>query len=151
LLAIRPCTAEELFSEPMFGSLVAEYAQESSITGLPPVNPQRELYQMLDRSGCVTAFAAHVGDDLVGFIVALTSINPHYGVKITAIESYFVGAKHRSTGAGMRLLREVEKAAKTNGATAVLVSAPSGGRLAEIMPRVGYHETNRIFFWGLDD
>lgn len=146
MLVIRPCTADELFGAPNAGALMAEYAQESAIAGLPEPNPVRATYQALDQAGFLTALGAFVGDELVGFIVALTSMNPHYGVPMTVVESYFVASAHRASGAGLRLLREAETASVIAGSTGILVSAPSGGRLAEVMPRSGYRETNRVFF-----
>ena len=68
---------------------------------------------------------------------------------LAVVESYFVASKHRKSGAGLALLREAERIASDRGAHALLVSAPHGGRLADVMPRVGYRETNRVFFRSL--
>jgi GNAT superfamily N-acetyltransferase len=149
MLEVRPCTVAEFFSAPNIDALLDEYAQESCIDGLPGHNPVQDTYRLLQDAGALKLICAYMADELVGFIFVLTSVNPHYAVNLSAIESYFVASTHRSSGAGLRLLREAEKLAAEQGAAAILVSAPTGGRLAEVMPRVGYRETNRIFFRGL--
>ena len=42
-----------------------------------------------------------------------------------------------------------EEVAVMAGAGGLYVTAPTGGRLERLLPHVGYHETNRIFFRGL--
>lgn len=149
MLAIRSCTADEFFSAPNIDALLAEYAQESAIAGMPSPQVARPIYELLEQSGALTALCAFDDEAMIGFLVMVTTVNPHYGVKLTATESYFVASAHRSSGAGIRLLREAEHIAAGMGSTGLLVSAPYGGRLAEVMPRVGYRETNRVFFRSL--
>ena len=79
----------------------------------------------------------------------LVPVLPHFGRKVGVSESYFVAAEYRKTGAGLRLLHAAEEAAREAGAVGVLVSAPTGGILERVMPGVGYRETNRVFFKGL--
>jgi GNAT superfamily N-acetyltransferase len=73
---------------------------------------------------------------------------PHYSVRIAVGESFFVSAEHRKTGAGLKLLKAAEDYAKEINSSGLLISAPLGGNLAEILPHVGYVETNRVFFKG---
>jgi len=88
---------------------------------------------------------AFLGDKLVGFVAVLTPIVPHYGVVIAVTESLFVGKVYRRTGAGLKLLRAAEMHSIDAGSPMLTVSAPSGGVLAEVLPRLGYRETNRSF------
>jgi GNAT superfamily N-acetyltransferase len=74
----------------------------------------------------------------------LKPVIPHYGVAIAVTESFFVGKEYRKSGAGLKLLRAAE--AHAEGAPGLLVSAPVGGTLAEVLPHLGYRETNRVFF-----
>jgi hypothetical protein len=78
----------------------------------------------------------------------LTPTLPHFGKMVGVAESYFVAAAHRKTGAGTQLRQAAEAAAAAAGAVGMLITAPSGGRLEQVMPRVGYRETGLTFFKG---
>ena len=66
-------------------------------------------------------------------------------------ESFFVAKVHRDSGAGLKLLRAAEQKARALGSPGLLVSAPFGGTLVQVLPRAGYTETNRVFFKGWAD
>jgi GNAT superfamily N-acetyltransferase len=143
-------TIAALEREPKLAALLEAYATESSIAGMPRFNPQLDTYRQLEAAGVLHVFAAHEGEELVGFLCLLVSAVPHYGVKIATTESYFVAPEHRKNGAGLRLLREAEGLARDLGAAGMLVSAPAGGRLAQVLEAMpSYRETNRVFFKGL--
>jgi GNAT superfamily N-acetyltransferase len=82
---------------------------------------------------------------LVGFVVVLTAKLPHYGSTVAIAESLFVASQARKTGAGLALIRAAEAVAREQNSPAILFSAPSGGRLDTLMPRLGYRETNRVY------
>jgi GNAT superfamily N-acetyltransferase len=149
-IAIRPITVAQFFDAPNCDALLAEYAAESATEGLPAPEPHRAIYEAMEQSGMFHLIGAFEGDELAGFLVLLVSVNPHYSAVIAVTESYFVASAHRKAGAGLALLHEAEALAAKLGAVGFLVSAPSGGRLAEVLPRMGYRETNRVFFRATD-
>lgn len=126
--------------------MAAEYAAESAIDGLPPPAVKMETYRQLERARVLHAFSARLDGALVGFITVLAPILPHYGVPVAVSESFFVAKAHRRTGAGLKLLRAAENKARALGSPGLLVSAPFEGTLFKVLPRVGYGETNRVFF-----
>lgn len=132
-----------------FGALVLEYAKESSIEGMPAANPQHEMYRAMERTGMFHVFAAFDGEEVIGFLTMLTTILPHYGIKGATVESFFVASSHRGTGAGIKLIRHAERFAKEAGCECMMLSAPTGSRLSEVAPRVGYRHTNEIYYRGL--
>lgn len=144
-ITIRPCTASEVINSPEFPALRAEYAAESAVHGLPGPAEKEVMYQLMEANGAFQLFGAFMGAELVGFVAVLAPVLPHYGIPIAVTESLFVAAAHRKTGAGMALIRQAERHAREIGSPGLLVSAPSGGRLCAILPRIGYHETNRAF------
>jgi GNAT superfamily N-acetyltransferase len=146
MLTVAPSTVAAIAGAREFAALAAEYAAESAIDGLPPPAAKMETYRQLERAGMLHAFGANLGDTLVGFITVLAPVLPHYGVPVAVSESFFVAQAHRSTGAGLRLLRAAEGKARTLGSPGLLVSAPFEGALFKVLPRVGYVETNRVFF-----
>ncbi|WP_334157910.1 GNAT family N-acetyltransferase [Oryzomicrobium sp.] len=148
-VAIRLCTVADLEASPCLGALLDEYAQESAIEGLPHPSAQMPFYRQSEAAGVLSCLGAYRGADLIGFLLILAPVLPHYGVRMAAAESFFVAGQARKSGAGLKLLRAAEAHAKTLGAPGLLVSAPSGGRLADVLPGVGYRETNRVFFRAL--
>ncbi len=150
-LLVSQSTVEGIMAAPAFDALVAEYAAEAAIEGLPPPNAKLEAYLQLEAIGLLHAFSAIAGGSLVGFISLLASPLPHYGLPIAVSESFFVAQAHRKSGAGLRLLALAERKARELGSPGLLVSAPFAGRLFELLPRCGYAETSRIFFKRLTD
>lgn len=146
MLIIASSTVAKISTAAEFPALAAEYAAESAIDGLPPPAAKMETYRQLERAGMLHAFSARLDDALIGFITVLAPILPHYGVPVAVSESFFVAKTHRGTGAGLRLLRAAEDKARALGSPGLLVSAPFEGALLKVLPRIGYVETNRVFF-----
>ena len=150
MIEIRQCTFDEIARDRDFESLRAEYAAECSPEGLPPPTTDMETYRVIERGGFLRAYGAFREGVLVGFAMVLTSVIPHYGRVLAVTESLFVARAHRKTGAGVKLLRAAERHAREVGSPGLMVSAPSGGVLASVLPSVGYRETNRAFLKRFD-
>lgn len=146
MLIIKPCTVDEISGAPNFADLLAEYEIESSIQGMPKVNAKMDMYRSLESTGLIEIFGAWVDDQLAGFLVVLAPMLPHYGRSVATAESFFVAKDQRDSGAGLELLRRAEKHAEQIGSPALLVSAPAGGVLEKVLPRVGYDHSNTVFF-----
>ena len=146
-LIVAPSSVYGIMGSPEFPALVAEYAAESALAGLPPPDAKMPLYSQLEQMGRLHAFSATIGDTLVGFISLLVSPLPHYdGIPVAVGESFFVAAEHRKSGAGLRLMNAAENRARELGCPGILISAPFGGRLFELLPKCGYTESHRVFF-----
>jgi GNAT superfamily N-acetyltransferase len=133
-------------SAPNFAELAAEYASEASIEGMPPPVAKWETYRQLESVGMLHVIRALHEGKLIGFISLLAPVLPHYSVPVAVSESFFVAKAYRKTGAGLKLLRAAEDKARELGSPGLLVSAPFEGDLFHVLPRVGYAETNRVFF-----
>lgn len=145
-LIIRKCFISELENEDNIDEILAEYADESAIAGLPAPAAKVDMYKHLESIGSLYTLGAFADGSLIGYITVLTPVLPHYSAVIAVVESFFVLKAHRKTGAGLKLLHEAERYAGSVGSPGILVSAPFGGDLAEVLPHVGYIETNRVFF-----
>lgn len=148
---VRIITAEEAFDSPTFSALCDEYREESlrnpNLLGAPP---DREWYSCMVDAGMLCMLGVFVDQQLVGLCNVLVTSVPHFGGKVIAsTETLFVAGAYRAGGAGMKLLRAAEQVAAEAGAGGLYVTAPTGGRLERLLPNVGYHETNRVFFRGL--
>lgn len=145
-LEIKQCSILDLKAADNFDDLVEEYAAESAVPGLPHPSVKIEMYVLLGNSGAMRFWGAYFNNELIGFITVLAPVIPHFGVQIAVSESFFVTSRRRNTGAGLKLLRLAEAYAASVGSPGLLISAPLGSILAEVLPRVGYVETNRVFF-----
>lgn len=143
---IKQVTADELSGDPKFMGLIAEYADESAIEGMPEPDYQLGMYKHLELLGHFHMFAAYVEGELIGFLTMVDTVLPHYGKRVATVESYFVAKAHRKGGPGLDLLRAAEWLAKALGAVGILLSAPRGGKLARVMPKAKYKHTNEVFF-----
>ena len=88
---------------------------------------------------------------IVGFAAVLWAIIPHYGRKVATVESVFIAKAHRHSGAGMRLLEEIETLAIGAECVGILYSSPAGGRLEVLLDnKDGYRRTNSVFYKGFE-
>ena len=149
MLIVEACPIADMIAAAAFPQLAAEYVRESLIDGMPLPAPDWNAYAALEAAGLLHGFAASVDGELVGFIAVLVAKLPRYAEPIAVSESFFVASAHRGTGAGLKLLRAAENKARALGCPGLLVSAPAEGVLAQVLPRRGYAETNRVFFKGL--
>lgn len=145
-VAIIPVDAFTIQHDPAIGALLAEYAYEARIEGLPEPSPQWATYQALERAGALQCFAAYVGDVMVGFLGLVISENPHYGRLMGAIESWFVASSYRGSGAGMGLLKAAERMVRSREAVGMFVAAKPASRVADVLARSGYGLGETMFF-----
>lgn len=149
MIEIRPCTVTEVEQSASLQQLLSDYARESSLPELGNASAHFETYRGMEAAGLLRIIGAF-GPDLVGFAAVLVYGLPHYGGRrVASTESIFVAPAARAGGTGLKLLRAAEEMARDLGAAALLVSAPVGGRLAQVLPRSGYRESNRVFIRGL--
>lgn len=141
----------DLNNIPEFKFIVEEYTLESSISEMSPINTNLDLYNKLNEVGKMITLAAFNDGYLIGYANFVISPNLHYSKDIAVTESFFIKKDYRKTGAGIFLLKEMERLAKENGAVAFMVSAPSDSKLSLIMEKnKHYRETNKVFFKSLN-
>lgn len=143
---IRPCTVAEMEHAPNLAELLTEYAQESAVQELGPPVVQLETYRQMEAAGVLYLLGAFQADSLVGFMLMVVSVLPHFGQVAASSEAFFVASAAREGGTGLKLLQEAEALAAKLGAVGLFISAPMGGRLAQVLPRQKYRETDRVFF-----
>jgi GNAT superfamily N-acetyltransferase len=145
-LTVRRCTVADLAQSPEFGALAAEYEAEGKRADIGPCRLQMDVYSKLELAGIMKFAGAWASGELVGLVSVGGAKVPHYDKPIATTESYFVRPHARKSGAGKLLLDQAEDMALEFGASGLFVSAPTGGRLAVVLPRTGYQQTNEVFF-----
>lgn len=145
MISVQKCSVVELEWNPNFRSILDEYSEESALEGLPTPAPKLEQYRLIESSGSFHMYGAFDEGMLVGFVALLVPVIPHYGVSIAVAESLFAAKSHRKRGVGLKLIRAAERHAKDAKCPAIMFSAPSKGRLVDVLPKLDYRETNRVF------
>lgn len=139
---------DAIFEAAEFPDLIAEYARESAVAGLPSPEVKMETYRLYELTGALHSFWAMRKGEMIGFITVLAPPSLHFTVPIAVTESFFVTADQRKTGAGLKLLAMAEGQARVVGAPGLMICAPFHSRLCKILPRRGYRQTNAVFFKG---
>lgn len=147
---IHKASVAEVMGAAAFPALIEAYADEASIAGMPSPKVKFESYKAIAASGFLHIFAAVEGGELIGFITMLAPILPHYSIPVAVTESFYVTPKHRGF-TGLRLLAAAEEEAHACGSPGLLVSAPFGSRLCELLPKLGYKPSNTVFFKRVGD
>lgn len=146
MLEIHPTSFAALAAEPGFAELVAAYTAECALPGLPKAPVDAAAYAALESWGVYHAFGAWVDGRLAGFLGVILQGVPHYeGQTFASVESLFVAPKQRRSGAGLALIREAEALARRRGSPVLFLSAPCGGRLDTLLPRLGYTACNTVY------
>jgi hypothetical protein len=140
---IRLVRYSDILGAPNAAELIEEYGKECMVQ----VNPQAEIYARMEDSGALQCFGVYDDQDLVGFASVLTAVMPHSGIRIGTVESIFVSAGKRPSGAS--LMVTLEKYAKAAGCAMLLYSARVGSRLEWILSqRRECRHTHAVFARG---
>lgn len=149
---VYPCMLGSMIDDPAFNGLVAEYAEECKMRGMPEPEWAREMYEGMEQMGIVQGLVLRdLEFRMVGFSVLFCTVVPHYSKLVVTTESLFVTKEHRKGGGGMKLIRAIEGHAKNIGAVGLLLSAPEGGSLAQVAPKIGYTHASNVFLRGLHE
>ena len=143
MLEIKPVSYSEILDAPNSAELLDAYAKDCV---MPDYNPQRQIYQAMEKSGALYCFGAYVDDVLIGFVSVVTGVMPHNGKREATIESLFVLPSHRATGAASELMTTVEKVSAVTGCVALLYTARAGSPLEVVLSRrPGCKESHTMF------
>lgn len=146
-MLLRTLPIVDFFAHTDSAALLTEYASEAQIKGLPTPTPDQATYALLEASGRAQLIAAEDNGKLIGMLLLVASMNPHYGVTLGVVESYFVASAARKTGAGLAMLTLAERLAKEAGAAGLLLSAPVDSRLDKVLAGLDdFKPTNRVYF-----
>lgn len=147
MISIQPCAVSEVLDSEV---LIAEYAAECSIPAIGEINPHRDLYALMEKSGLMACFMAYDGDRKVGFSILLMPILPHYSKKVATSESIFIAKAMRRCGAGLKLKRSVKDHARDAGCVGILWSAPAGSKFERFLESSkSCQRTNAVFYESL--
>jgi GNAT superfamily N-acetyltransferase len=145
-MIVEACTSDDIRLAHNLDDLLVEYALEARMPEMPWPRVDWLTYQLMERAGTLNVFSAREDGELVGFVVLIVTMMPEYGVKLACTEAFFVAKAWRHTGAGLKLLAAAEARARELKAPGLAVSAPLGGKLAEVLPKCGFRHVGQTFF-----
>lgn len=148
MLEIKKIDPDVLFDADGFAELEAEYRQEVGIPEMEGKLVPREHYWQLYEYG-LQMLGAFKGDRLIGILFFGYTFPAHYSKMVAVVESYFVVASARKTGAGLRLLDRAKSIASST-ATAFVVTAPVGEALDRVMKSAGYRHLSNDYIIKLE-
>lgn len=104
------------------------------------------VYAQLQEKGLLIALGAFDEGKMVGYACALIAPNLHYGYLMAVNDTVFVSECYRGKGYGLRLMREMERRVKAQGARFMVWQAKIDSSLNKVLPRLGYRaeEVNYI-------
>lgn len=130
-------TVEELYAQPGFEEMIAEYAK-LAIKKMPKPLYRKEDYLPLEAAGVLTVWAAIQDGRVVGFLSCIASKIPHYGCGVVIAESLFVSKDARRRSTGLHFLNIAESHARSMLAPALFVSCPIGSQFRKVLKRRNY-------------
>lgn len=131
--------------------LLKEYAKDSKSSLAPNIKPSIEIYNNLENLGMLNCIALMSDKTMVGFIVLLTSMMPHYSEPATLVESIFILKEHRKFGTGKELIARAEKLVKDKGIKLMFLSAANGSRLEKATRFFGFKKTHATYIKRIDE
>lgn len=142
-MIVKCGTAAELLEHPELLALLPEYKLEGERLKGAEFLPER--YYAMERAGVLQLFRAHnTAGELVGFASVICNTVPHYKMPIAVVESIFVSKGARRSGIGLDLIIAVQQFCETC-AQCMYITAPVGGKLAKVLPRLGFTLSNLVF------
>ena len=135
---IRTCTVAEIEQSATLEDLLSAYEQRVAFRSSVLSVANMAAYRDMEARGAMHAVGAF-SPELVGLATLLIYGLPHYaGRMVAAMESFSSCPPLAEAALASKLLRAAEQRASELGATALLVSAPVGGRLERCCLRTGF-------------
>lgn len=146
-VTVKPVSVKDILACP---EMFTAYAAECSIPEIGPVNPQTEMYVAMERTGQMHSFGLFKDGEMIGFVTVFVYVLPHYGRKIGAVESIYLGKRNRLGRNGFALMKAAEECAKANGCMVILYSGRVGTDFERLLSLHGaYKHTNSVFLRSL--
>ena len=135
-MEVKDVPASAIWTSQEFEQIVRDYCEESGNPEIGEADPSIEYYQRMEKYGVLRCAAAYEGERIVGIVVVVTTLYPHFGKRVASVESLWLDRKHRAGGAGLKLIRKAQAMAREMGAVGIHYGARSGSRLAQLYGRL---------------
>lgn len=144
-ISFRRISCQEALNSPRWPQIQAAYEDECRYPDLP-ADLDVDAYCALEASGAFHAIGAFDGAELVGFATYILYSIPHFkGRRLASCESIWLDRAYRVRGNGMRLIDEMMRLAKEDGAYGIYLGAKVGTAAERAYSHVA--TPMNILFW----
>lgn len=146
MMDIQPSCVRELYADPNFVAMTAEYSLHSNPTMPTPVFKQSD-YQAREDAGVLDSWAVRVDGKLVGFMAIIAGHSLHFGPGMAIVESLFVMQDYRTTGAGKALIHLAKDFVRNRAFKVCVVQCPYGAPLAKLLEKEAFTPQLVCYCW----
>ena len=142
-VTILPVSFRDILDAPNAAFLIHAYSASCIV---PDAEPQRPLYEAMERAGILHGFAAYANGSLIGFASVICSIMPHDGHLVGTMGEMFIDLPYRGTDAEDLLLSALEQTAADAGCRCFVCLARIDSKYSKrLAQREGFHPTQTQF------
>ncbi len=134
-----------ILESPNSEALFKAYFSEGSRGLLPEPNVNKEIFYNMEQADLLDCFGVFDRNKLVGFIIASTTIMPHYNCLGTTIMSIYIDKDYRKFGTAKGLIRRVELCAISRFSKSVMLSSPIDSKFGKFSNSLGYRKLNEFY------
>ena len=152
MVDIVKSSATEVFEYKDINVLLDNYADKGKSSLISAAaRPDIQTYMQLEEMGLLYVYVAKKNDDIVGLIVTIDNVMPHYTEICTTVESLYVEPEYRKHGTAKRLVEYAEEEAKVRDSIVMFMSLPHGDMLNKVAKSFGFEASNTVYTKGLID
>jgi N-acetylglutamate synthase-like GNAT family acetyltransferase len=140
---ITRCSWSDIENEPGLVEILAEGTTEA---GLLEGKACKELYRALEQNKVLKVIKCEKEGNLVGLAIIILFTSLHYSVMLAQLDTIYVLKEYRSSGAGLKLLKEAEKIAEEAKVPVLFYNARINSEIETILLyKDDYELTHTIF------
>lgn len=110
------------------------------------LNPNYDLYRIMDEQGLIHVVTVRDDGVLVGYFICMVMPNLHYQDCVMAVNDIlFVGKSYRKGSLAMKMLKYAEKTLRERGVDKVLINMKLAHDFGVLLKRMGYIEIERVY------
>lgn len=142
---VKKVSLHQILEATNSNELFENYFKAGSEGLLPNQNVCKEVFYSMDKAGLIDCFGVFNNSILVGFIIASTTVMPHYSLLGTTVISIYIEKEFRRFGTAKELIKCVELEAIKRKSSAVIVSTPASSKFGLFTSKLGYKKVNEIY------
>ena len=108
-------------------------------------NVNKDAYYAMENANLLDTLVATNGSNIVGFILATTTINPNYGDLQSTIMAIFVDKEYRKYGTAKKLIANIEDIVQAKGSKLLTISSPKDSHFNSYLYALGYKHINNFY------
>jgi GNAT superfamily N-acetyltransferase len=135
----------DLIRDEVGGLIEAHWREIALHQDKVPLDPDWELYEVLDTMGRLVIFTARVGGELVGYSAFILAQALHYKtLQVAESDVFFLREDCRKGLAGARLFRYAEDRLREHGVGNIVYRVKVSRAVSPLLNRMGYQEIERV-------